>query len=74
MHAQNPASDCLQLVANGIIEDVFSLCFGYPQGGTMLLGECLQLWHLAHTQPNVPKNTSPYVVSLICRLAGDGAC
>lgn len=27
-----------QLVANGVIEDVFSLCFGFPAGGTLYLG------------------------------------
>ena len=29
-----------QLVANGVIEDIFSLCFGYPDAGVLMLGEC----------------------------------
>lgn len=29
----------LQLVAAGVMEDVFGLCFGFPSGGTMTLGE-----------------------------------
>lgn len=28
-----------QLVAQGVIEDTFALCFGLPQGGTLLLGD-----------------------------------
>ncbi|EFJ40170.1 hypothetical protein VOLCADRAFT_108309 [Volvox carteri f. nagariensis] len=28
-----------QLVANGIIDDVFSLCFGFPRNGVLLLGD-----------------------------------
>ncbi|GFR53015.1 hypothetical protein Agub_g15707 [Astrephomene gubernaculifera] len=28
-----------QLVARGVIEDVFSLCFGYPKDGLLLLGD-----------------------------------
>ncbi|MEW5312356.1 MAG: hypothetical protein WDW38_003997 [Sanguina aurantia] len=28
-----------QLVAAGVMEDVFGLCFGFPSGGTMTLGE-----------------------------------
>lgn len=28
-----------QLVANGVIEDIFSLCFGYPDGGVLMLGD-----------------------------------
>ncbi len=29
-----------QLVKRGIIDDVFSLCFGYPKDGILLLGVC----------------------------------
>ncbi|GIL44101.1 hypothetical protein Vafri_1644 [Volvox africanus] len=28
-----------QLVANGVIDDVFSLCFGFPRNGVLLLGD-----------------------------------
>jgi hypothetical protein len=28
-----------QLVAAGAVEDVFSLCFGYPKGGALSFGE-----------------------------------
>ena len=29
-----------QLMRMGSIEDTFSLCFGYPHGGVLLLGGC----------------------------------
>lgn len=47
-HKSAPINSCsaapfipppLQLVERGIIEDVFSLCFGYPKDGILLLGE-----------------------------------
>ncbi len=35
-----PSSPDPQLVKTGVIEDVFSLCFGYPKDGILLLGAC----------------------------------
>ena len=29
-----------QLAQSGLLDDVFSLCFGFPKGGAMVLGEC----------------------------------
>lgn len=29
----------MQLAQSGLMSDVFSLCYGFPQGGSMLLGE-----------------------------------
>lgn len=35
----------VQLVAAGVMEDVFGLCFGFPAGGTMTLGEAAACNH-----------------------------
>jgi hypothetical protein len=32
-------SHLLQLAHTGLVDDIFSLCYGFPAGGTMLLGE-----------------------------------
>jgi hypothetical protein len=31
----------LQLARTGLVDDIFSLCYGFPAGGTMLLGESI---------------------------------
>jgi hypothetical protein len=34
----------VQLARAGVTENVFALCYGFPEGGTMLLGGCGLPW------------------------------
>jgi hypothetical protein len=50
-----------QLVAQGVIDDTFALCFGFPSGGMMLLGVDTDGWVCGGEWVEMPMNLLAYL-------------
>ncbi len=56
----------VQLAASGQVDHMFSLCFGFPSGGGMMLGECTALVGCCHGPTRLGALATAAAASIIC--------